>query len=97
DIELEAALRHLGGKGERRSGAFHHLVGEADGLMNLGAGHVRYRAQVGVADHVQIGESGETERLTQAPAAGRFKVEERVGFSLWVAAQLRGEIERAEQ
>lgn len=77
--------------------ALHQLVGEADGLVKLGARHIGHRPQVGIADHVQIGKSGETERLAETTAAGRFKIEEGVGLCLGVLPQLRGEIECAEQ
>ncbi len=89
DVELEAALGHLRGEGKRCSGTLNELVSEADGLVKLGAGHIRHWAQVGIANHVKIGEAGETERLAEAAAAGRFKVEEGVGLGFGVAPHLR--------
>ena len=97
DVELEASFGHQGSEGERCPDTFNQLVREADGLVKLGAGHVRHRAQGGVADHVQIGETGETERLADAPARGSFEIEQRVGFGPGIASQLRSKIERAEQ
>ena len=55
------------------------LSREADDLVNLVAGQVRRRAQVGIAHHVEVGEAGQPKRLAQAAAAGALNVENQVG------------------
>jgi len=97
EVELEATLGNLRSQSERCAFAFDELVGEAEGLVNLNAGDVGLRAEVWVADDVEVGEAGETERLADAAAAGGFNVQDGVGVVPGVAVDLRSEEERSEQ
>ena len=46
------------------------LICKADGLVQLDTRGVGHWAEVGIANHIQIGEACETEGLTEAAAAG---------------------------
>jgi len=97
DVELQSPFGHLGSEGKRCSRAFNHFVSESDGLVELCSGHVRNGTEIWIADYVQIGEPGKTKCLAEASAASRLKVEDGVGFSLWVGPQLCSKVKRAEQ
>ena len=97
DVEIEAALGGLGGEGELGAVDVDELVGEADGLVELDAGDVGLGAEVGVADDVEVGEAGEAEGLRDAAAAGGLDVEDEVGGGAGSFAELRAEVEGAEE
>ena len=73
------------------------LLVRPDDLMNLHPGKVRLRAQVGIADDVEVGEAGEAERLADAATSGGFEVDEGIGGIAWVAMKLKAEEERSHQ
>src|SRR5262249_32596736 len=52
NVELEPPFRKLSGEGERRALVFDELTGEADGLVQLDARHVRLGAKAGIAHNV---------------------------------------------
>jgi len=47
--------------------------------MNLIAGRVRHSAEVGVAHDIEIGETGQAERLAKPAAFRGFKVKDQIG------------------
>jgi len=58
---------------ERSAVLVDHLVGQADGLVNLAAREIRRCTQAGIAHHVQIGLSGQPQRLRDAAPSGVSK------------------------
>ncbi len=76
DVKLEAALGHLCGERERSPFGFDEFVGEANGLVNLDAREIGLGSEVGIADDIEIGETGEAKRLADAAAAGGFEVDD---------------------
>ncbi len=78
DAKLDAAQGHAGCEREESGLLAGGLVGEPEDLVNLIAGDVGGLAQVGVADHVEVAESGQAVGLAEAAAFGGFDVEDEV-------------------
>ena len=78
--ELKSAFGEAGSEGERGSRRVDHPIREADDLVEFVAGEVGFGAEAGIADDVQIGESGEAEGFGDAASPGGFDVEEAVGL-----------------
>ena len=97
DAGFEAANRNLGGERELVTVGFDHFAGEADGLVDSSAGEIGRRAEIGIADHIEIGESSETQGFAKAAAAGAFEVDQQVGVVAQVVVRLVAEIEGFDQ
>ena len=92
--QFESSHRHLRRKREKTALLRHGLIGEANGLVEFDTRHVGRWTQVGIANHIEIGEASQTERLTQTAAAGIFLVIQHVGFVAGIFNQLVSEEER---
>ena len=77
--ELDAAGGNLGGEREEIRILGDGLIGKADDLVNLVTGGIRIDAEIGVADHVEVGLAGQPQRLAQAASQGGFEIEDQVG------------------
>lgn len=64
--------------------------------MDFSAGEVGSGSEIGVADYVEVGESGESERLTESAAAGTFDVDDEVGVVAKVVMCLQAGKERCD-
>ena len=61
----------VGRQSEKDPGSWLVVFGvKTDDLVNLIAREVGSGAEVGIAHHIQIGESGQAQRLAQAAASG---------------------------
>lgn len=96
-MKFEATEREPGGEREGGAGCVGELAAEADNLMNLVPGKIRFGAESGVADDVEVGEAGEAEGLRDAASAGDFDVEDGVGGEAGTAVELIAEVERSEE
>ena len=77
--ELDAPGGNLGGEREEIRILGADLIGKADDLVNLVTGGIRIDAEIGVADHVDVGLAGQPQRLAQAASQGGFEIEDKVG------------------
>ena len=97
DVEFDAADGQFGGEGEWCAGRVGEFQREADDLVDLITGQVRFGAECGVTDDVQVGESGQSKGFGDTATAGRFHVEDGVGGEVRVAVELVAKVDGAEE
>ncbi len=97
DAEIEAADGNARGQGEGIRVLAAGFIGQPKDLVNLVAREVGDAAEVWIADHVQIGESGQSQRLAQPAASRGLHVQDEVGVVPDRMGRAHGRVERSDQ